>query len=481
MKTLTTFTTAFTTTKTFLTLAFALAAFGLLFANQPFSLSAFSATPPPAPPITLRVELDRAVLPADTNDRAIVKVAIDGSRLARAEARSPVNLCIVLDRSGSMNGEKLARAKNAAIEALNHLGLGDVFSLVIFDDRIETLIPATRIAGNTDYIAKRISQITSRGNTALYAGVSQGASEIRKNIDNSRYAHRIILLSDGQANTGPSTPDDLARLGVALMKEGISVTTVGLGLNYDEDLMARLALKSDGNTYFAENARDLARIFDAELGDVLNIVARRAVVTIEFPAGVRPIRFVGREGSIHGQNAELTLNQIYGGQEKFALIEVETPRERSGAEREIARAQVTFEDAIANKPATLNAASRARFSDDKTAVLQSGNQRLQAEYADNRFAEAREKSIALADAGQPAEAAAALQTEVARMQEYAVFNGNAAVSQLAAGNSAIAAKITLEGGIGNADRKTYRALFNNTVQQQSSGSGTSSFISSGTQ
>jgi len=271
------------------------------------------------------------------------------------------------------------------------------------------------------------------------------------------------------------------------MKEGISVTTVGLGLNYDEDLMARLALKSDGNTYFAENAGDLARIFDAELGDVLNIVARRAIVTIEFPEGVRPIRFVGREGSINGQNAGLTLNQIYGGQEKYALIEIETPRARPGTEREIARAQVVFEDAIANKSATLNAASRARFSDDKDAVLKSGNMKLQAEYADNRFAEARQKSIALADAGKPVEAAAALQTEVVAMNAYAAFNGNAAVSQLAAGNRVIAGKIVTEGSIGNADRKAYRALFNNTVQQQRGNgadiltSGTSIFILSGTQ
>ena len=466
MKTHTTF---HTTSKTLL----ALAAASLL------SIAAFSAPPPP--PITLRVELDRAILPADTTDRAIVKVAIDGLRLPRPEARPPVNLCIVLDRSGSMGGEKIEQAKRAAIEALNHLGPGDIFSLVIFDDRIETLIPATRISGDTSHIERRIWQITSRGSTALFAGVSQGASEIRKNIADPRYAHRVILLSDGQANTGPSTPDDLGRLGLALMKEGISVTTVGLGLGYDEDLMARLALKSDGNTYFAENARDLARIFDAELGDVLNIVARRAIVTIEFPEGVRPIRFVGREGVIRGQNAELTLNQIYGGQEKFALIEIETPRARPGAEREIARAQVTFDDALANKPVTLNATTRARFSDDNETVIKSGNQKLQAEYADNLFAETRDKAIALADKGDNAAAAATLQQQVVAMNSYAVFNGNSAVAQLAASNGSYASKIAAE-GIGNADRKAYRTLGNNIVQQQVQViSGTGIFMSSGTQ
>ena len=465
MKTHTTF---HTTAKTFLTLA----------AASLLSVAAFSA--PPTPPITLRIELDRSVLPADTTDRAIVKVAIDGRRLPRAEARPPVNLCIVLDRSGSMQGEKLEQAKRAAIEALNHLGEGDIFSLVIFDDKIETLFPGTRIdkAGTRNVIESYIRQITARGSTALFGGLSQGAAEIRKYIENSGYSHRIILLSDGKANVGPDFAADFGRLGAALMKEGISVTTVGLGLGYDEDIMTRLALKSDGNTYFVEDARDLARIFDAELGDVLNIVARRAVVTIEFPEGVRPIRFVGREGSIRGQNAELTLNQIYGGQEKFALIEVETPRARAGTEREIARAQVVFEDALANKSASLDATSRARFSDDKSVVIKSGNSAVQTNYAENRFAEAKDKAVALADAGKTAEAAQAIQDEVVQMSAFSVSTGNAAVGKLATDNRADAAKIATE-GIGNADRKNYRAQFNATVTQQSS-SGTSSFISSGT-
>ena len=86
--------------------------------------------------------------------------------------------------------------------------------------------------------------------------------------------------------------------------------------------MTRLARRSDGNTYFVSSSRDLPAIFKAERGDVLNVVARRVVVTVEFPVGLRPLAFVGREGAIRGQRAEFELNQLYGGQEKFALVEV---------------------------------------------------------------------------------------------------------------------------------------------------------------
>jgi len=115
------------------------------------------------------------------------------------------------------------------------------------------------------------------------------------------YIHRIVLLSDGASPmVGPRTPDDLGRLGAALIKENISVTTVGVGTDYNEDLMARLAQKSDGNTYFVESGYDLPRIFAAELGDVLNVVARRVKVTITLPENVKPVNIIGREGRIKG-------------------------------------------------------------------------------------------------------------------------------------------------------------------------------------
>ena len=154
-----------------------------------------------------------------------------------------------------------------------------------------------------------------------------------------KYVHRIILLSDGLANVGPSSPEDLGRLGAALIKENISVTTVGVGTDYNEDLMARLSQNSDGNTYFVESSGDLPRIFAAELGDVLSIVAKKVNLTIECPSGVRPIAIIGRDGRIKGQSVELYLNQLYGGQEKYALLKVEVPKAESGKEMEIAVAK----------------------------------------------------------------------------------------------------------------------------------------------
>lgn len=422
----------------------------------------FTHAAPPA--VSLRIELDRSVFAADETEKAIVKVCLDGVRLPRPEARQPVNLSIVLDRSGSMSGDRIERAKEAAIEAVSRLAADDILSLVVYDNTATTLIPARRV-GNGREIENIIRSIRVRGNTALYAGVNQGASELRKNIEDRRYVHRIILLSDGQANEGPSSPDELGRLGAALSREGIAVTTIGVGLGYNEDLMTRLALRSDGNTYFAESSGSLSRIFAAELGDVLNVVARRAVVYVDFPEGIRPLAVVGRTGTIKDNRAEITLGQIYGGQEKFALIEAEIAPTRSGVEREIARVRITCEDIAAQRTVELTALGRARFSSDRAAVIASANLQVQTDFAANRTAEVKEKAIELTDRGQKEEAAQLLRGNSVQMKQIGSTYSNRGVLEVSEDNIKDAEIIQMD-KFSVDTRKKFRTDSANIVSQQ---------------
>jgi len=416
--------------------------------------------------LRLRIDLDRTVLPADAPDRAIIKICLDGLRLPRHELRPPVNLALVIDRSGSMGGEKIDKAKEAAREVLRHLSSDDIFSLVTFSSDVRTLIPARPVGDGSD-IERAIESIEAGGNTAIFAGVSQGASELRKYSESNDGVNRVVLLSDGLANVGPSSPEELGRLGAALMKEGISVTTVGLGLGYNEDLMTRLAQRSDGNTYFVEASGDLPRIFAAELGDVLNVIARRVVVEIEFPAGVRPIGFVGREGVIRGRKAELTLNQLYGGQEKFALVEVEVTPPESGAEIEIARARVSYDDALTRRKATLTATRSVQFSRSRQTVIESADKKVQADYALNVIAVTKDKAVELVDSGRREEAAKQMREQAGALQKLAQTYGNASVLSAAQAMPAEADKLESD-GLDNAARKAYRADSAQTKNQQSS-------------
>lgn len=272
--------------------------------------------------IDVDAAMSQSIILAGEKQTAYLRVAMTGFDVEETD-RTPVNVAIVLDKSGSMSGEKIEHAKEAAIMAIQRLRRDDIVSVVVYDTTVNVLVPATKLS-NKESIAGTIRSITAGGNTALFAGVSRGANEVRKFLAKNR-VNRVILLSDGLANVGPSAPSDLAELGDSLGREGISVTTIGLGLGYNEDLMTQLAMRSDGNHMFAETPVELAGVFDAEFGDVLAVVAQDVEVTIDFDDHVRPVRGLGREIDIAGQRATARLNQLYAGQMKYVLVEVELP------------------------------------------------------------------------------------------------------------------------------------------------------------
>src|SRR4051812_34356362 len=126
--------------------------------------------------VQLKVDVDRSVLPADTTEKAVIKVALDGIKLPQRNLRPPVNLAIVIDRSGSMAGEKIAKAREAALEAVHRLSPDDIVSLVVYDHQVDTLVSAQQV-GDGRRLEEAICSIEVGGNTALYAGVSRGAAE----------------------------------------------------------------------------------------------------------------------------------------------------------------------------------------------------------------------------------------------------------------------------------------------------------------
>ncbi|SMC72301.1 Ca-activated chloride channel family protein [Desulfocicer vacuolatum DSM 3385] len=365
--------------------------------------------------VMCRLKTDKDIFPAGKSQNIVLKISLDAPLPPADIQRPAVNISLVLDQSGSMNGIKIDQAKAAAKEAVNRLGLKDVFSLVTYNNTIRTIVPAQH-PKNRRQITDTIRQIHASGNTALFGGVSQGAAEIRKNIEKD-YVHRIVLLSDGLANVGPSTPEDLGRLGAALIKENISVTTVGVGVDYNEDLMARLSQKSDGNTYFVESGYDLPSIFTAELGDVLNVVAKKVKVIITLADDIIPVGIIGREGRINGNRISFSMNQLYGGQEKYALVEVKLPASPPGSHKKIARANVYYENPFTRQQAQSSGVSHIEFSSNPATVAASTNVDVVREYQLNLNALAQEKAIELSDKGQKKKAVAELKKSAVKLKE----------------------------------------------------------------
>ena len=313
-------------------------------------------------PIGLEARLANPVMKGGEAGKNYLKVALQGCKPEPSQSRMPVNVAFVIDRSGSMQGMPIAQAREAAVMAVNRLLPTDIASVVIFDNRIDVLAPAQPVA-DPAHFADLIRQVGARGSTAIHGGVLAGAAEVAKNRD-ARRLNRVVLLSDGQANVGPSRPEEFAALGRLLLSQGISVSTIGLGLGYNEDLMLQLARASDGNHAFAREPTDLVQIFNKEFDDVLGSCAQTVSIDIELKAGIKPVRALSRDGTIEGQRASFTLNQVYAATEHYVLLEVELDKSQAGAtEQELGLVKVAYTAPDTGARQALEATVRGRFSD----------------------------------------------------------------------------------------------------------------------
>lgn len=309
--------------------------------------------------VAIKAQLASPVVLENTQDKNYLKVSLTGFPAIATEKRIPVNLALVIDRSGSMSGDRIEKAKEAAIMAVNTLSSQDTLSVVIYDDVVDVIVPAAKLSNKAQVISQIRERLTSRGGTALFAGVSRGIDEASKFLDKA-HINRMILLSDGQANSGPSSTSELAELGKIAGRKGIAITTMGIGAGYNEDLMAAIAQYSDGNHVFVQNTQSLEKAFAHEFGDVMSVVAQDVVVTINVANNVKPLRLLGREGEIRGNTVTVKLNQLYANQEKFVMLEV-LPAKGSAAQRKpLGDVSVSYDNLVTH--------AKDRWSDKMTII-----------------------------------------------------------------------------------------------------------------
>ncbi|MBX3161738.1 MAG: VWA domain-containing protein [Deltaproteobacteria bacterium] len=375
--------------------------------------------PPPRPAeldISFDVNVGEPMMIAGQEQSAYINITLGGFALP-VTTRAPINLALVLDRSASMAGDRLEKAKAAAQMVVDRLQPDDTLSVVTFDSRVEVLVPAQKVSAR-GAIKEQILGLTPRGSTALFAGVTFGLEEVSKFLDPKR-VNRIILLSDGQANVGPASPNELGRLGEVAARQGVTITTIGLGSDYNEDLMAQLAMRSDGNHAYAQSGADLGRIFGFELGDILSVVAQDVQIEIELAPGVVPVRALGREAAIAGRKATIALSQLYAQQKKNVVLEVKVPAGVAGAKRNLADVNVSYANMVSKKKGAKRGAVGVEFSADKTLVTARQN-RAALELAVEAIAtDNNRQAVALRDQGKVREAQQALERNAVYLQQEA--------------------------------------------------------------
>ena len=186
--------------------------------------------------------------------------------------RTPLNIAVALDRSGSMRGMPLEEAKLCVEMMIDRLSSEDHFSLITYDNDVDIVVPATK-ASNKEWLKAHVRSIRSGGMTALYDGWSSAAAEAAKNVTKKSIS-RVLLLSDGQANEGLTDQDEIASHCAQMASVGVSTTTYGLSENFNENLMSAMAKSGKGMAHYGQTADDLADPFQSEF-DLINALTAR--------------------------------------------------------------------------------------------------------------------------------------------------------------------------------------------------------------
>ena len=240
--------------------------------------------------IKAQLELDQVAAPADqiVDRHLIITVETpdaipDHERAPTETGREPLNFVAVLDISGSMGGTKIQSAIEAVRQAVQRLHDGDFFSLVTFSTDVRCPLASKRVdAGFRRVIQSSLQEIRAGGQTALCGGLETGITQA---LTHTQKTNLVLVLSDGQANVGETDVEAIGRRAIDARAKGITVSTLGVGQDYNEALMAEIAIDGGGRFYHIANAAQIGAYLSGELGEMASLAARNATVVLNLPAG----------------------------------------------------------------------------------------------------------------------------------------------------------------------------------------------------
>lgn len=387
-------------------------------ASPPQSPSAIAADIPRdrAPETSPRIEVTGDTTPSlirvDKDQEVVVRVRVHGLPLA-AKKRPPLNLALVVDTSGSMEGEPIDQARDACARLVDLLSDGDALSIVTFGSRANVILPSTRITKDTRASAKvALRSIKAEGTTDMAAGLSAGLTQIRSHLSPDGI-HRIVLVGDGVPNDAPS----VLSLADSAKSVHVPVTALGLGNDFDETLMTSLAQRSSGSFHFVADAARVASVFEEQISRMERVVARGARIELTPGPGVTITEVIGTPTSPNGHMQVASLGDFAEGQTRDVFVRVKAKGRRDGKKIELVDARVSYTLPEGGPELSSDVYLKLEGSTDAARVASATVLDIEHGFTTMRVADGIIKAIALARDGDLGNARAVLDTSVRLAKE----------------------------------------------------------------
>jgi Ca-activated chloride channel family protein len=295
--------------------------------------------------VNLSCRLNKASLPV-MNTQQLVYVLIDAVPGAgMAQVQMPLNLSLVLDKSGSMQGKKIKSLRHAAKLVVDRLGPEDTISVVAFSDR-KYLIAASQPVSDKETLRKKIDRIRDGGGTAISGGMGQGLAELDKALSPDRVS-RMLLLTDGQTF---GDEKQCKKLGKQAGDKGIVVNALGLGDDWNEDLLDAIAEASGGVADFIDSPDKIVTVFEQAVQSMQDTVVQNAEMVLRLANGVTPrqvwqvLPMISNLGyrPLSDRDVQVALGELEKGQPRSLLVELLISPRPAGSYR-IAQAEINYD------------------------------------------------------------------------------------------------------------------------------------------
>ena len=317
------------------------------------------------------IQVDHPLILADSSMPVYITLRFDIPKRVKDFSRPDLNLALVIDRSGSMSDRgKMEYAIEAACRLVDQLQPTDRLSVVEYDDVISVLIPSTKVESK-ERIKSRIRSLYPRNSTNLCAGMMRGVDEIIPYLKRNQI-NRVLLLSDGLANTGITNPSEIRRMVRGAKAEGVTITTMGLGLDYNEDMMRMIAENAGGNYYFIESPNQMAHVFNNELGTLFATVGKDVRLRFSASPRVREIKVFGYVSENDRNISEIEMENFYTGEERLLVMRLDLDPMSAG-EYDLGEITFDYRDIDSDKMKTFSAPIKVKAVTDENKMKQAEN------------------------------------------------------------------------------------------------------------